>query len=71
MNTANQPTSTSSSESCNTMGGEGQGGQGADVTRAPWWDEVGRLVDAYEAELAAAAVSKTGAGTTHQSVSPL
>jgi len=53
------------------MGGEGQGGQGADVTRAPWWDEVGRLVDAYEAELAAAAVSKTGAGTTHQSVSPL
>ncbi len=25
MNTANQPTSTSSSESCNTMGGEGRG----------------------------------------------
>ncbi len=64
MNTANQPTSTSSSESCNTMG-RGEGTQDKAVPREPWWEEVGRLVDAFEAELAAAAIAKTCAGTTH------
>ena len=61
MNAANNTTATTGSESCNTMGG----GQGVDVTREPWWGEVGRLVDAFEAELAAGAVAKTGTQATH------
>ena len=64
MNTANQTTSTNGSESCNTMGGGGQGAtRGSDVTREPWWVELGHLVDDFEAELAAAI--KTGANSAH------
>jgi len=63
MNTSNtNTTATIGEESCNAISG---GGQGADVTREPWWEEVGRLVDAFESELAAVAVVKTGAKTTH------
>lgn len=66
MNTANHATSTSSSESCNTMSGGGQGGaRGRDVTRESWWEEVGYLVDAFEAELHATGAGEDGATAAH------
>lgn len=65
MNTANQPTSTSNEGSCNAMSGGGQETtQDRAVMRDPWWDEVGHLVDAFEAELAATPAAKAATQAT-------
>ncbi|MDP2367663.1 hypothetical protein [Rhodoferax sp.] len=65
MNTANTNTTATLGEAtCNAMSGGG-GTQEEAVPREPWWEEVGRLVDAFEAELVATTAAKTGAGTTH------
>ncbi len=67
MNTANTNTTATIGEAtCNAMGGGGQGvAQDRAVTREPWWEEVGRLVDAFEAELAAAPTATSGTQATH------
>ena len=67
MNTANTNTTATIGEAtCNAMGGGVPGeAQSRAVMPEPWWGEVGRLVDAFEAELAAAATATSGTQATH------